>query len=71
MITGGSTGKWCSPFGAIWEKMMEKFELREEDYVCANCKYYGGCDRSRNCDTICEKWDISSLALEDLMEERM
>lgn len=51
---------------------MEKlaFELREEDYICANCKYYGGCERSRNCDTICEKWDISSLALEDLMEER-
>ena len=22
---------------------MEDFELREEDYVCANCKYYG-CD---------------------------
>lgn len=55
------------------EKMMEeqKFELREEDYICANCKYYGGCDRCRNCDTICEKWDISGLALEDLMEERM
>lgn len=57
------------------EKMMEKqqfeFELKEEDCICANCKYYGGCDRSRNCDTICEKWDISGLALEDLMEERM
>lgn len=47
---------------------MEDFELREEDYVCANCKYYG-CDRSKNCDTICDKWDISEFVLEDLMEE--
>lgn len=48
---------------------MEDFELREEDYVCANCKYYG-CDRSKNCKTICDKWAISEFVLEDLMEER-
>lgn len=48
---------------------MDNFELREEDYVCVNCKYYG-CDRSKNCDTICDKWDISAFVLEDLMEER-
>ena len=49
--------------------MMENPELREEDYVCANCKYYG-CDRSKNCDTICDKWVISEFVLEDLIEER-
>ena len=43
--------------------------LLEEDYVCKNCKYYG-CDRSKNCDTICDKWDISEFVLEDLIEER-
>ncbi len=48
---------------------MEDFELKEEDYVCANCKYYG-CDRSKNCDTICDKWSISDFILEDLIEER-
>ena len=29
---------------------MEQIKLREEDYICANCKYYG-CDRSKNCET--------------------
>ena len=48
---------------------MKEFEFRDEDYVCANCKYYG-CDRSKNCDTICDKWDISEFVLEDLIEER-
>ena len=43
--------------------------LLEEYYVCKNCKYYG-CDRSKNCDTICDKWDISEFVLEDLIEER-
>lgn len=46
-----------------------EFEFLEEDYICANCKYFC-CDRSKNCDTICDKWDISEFVLEDLMEER-
>ena len=48
---------------------MEGFELLESDYICSNCKYYG-CDRSKNCDSICEKWTISELILEELLEER-
>ena len=43
--------------------------LRDEDYVCSNCKYYG-CDRSKNCDTICDKWTISEFVLEELIEEK-
>ena len=49
--------------------MTELEILREEDYVCKNCKYYG-CDRSKNCDTICDKWTISEFVLEELIEER-
>lgn len=48
---------------------MSEFKLRKEDYICSNCRYYG-CDRSKNCDTICDKWIISELVLENLMEER-
>lgn len=48
---------------------MTEFKLRNEDYICSNCRYYG-CDRSKNCDTICDKWSISELVLENLMEER-
>ena len=46
-----------------------EFELKEEDFICENCKYFG-CDRSKNCETIWEKWEISPLVLEALMEER-
>ena len=49
--------------------MTEHEILKEEDYICKNCKYYG-CDRSKNCDHICDKWDISDFILEDLIEER-
>lgn len=52
----------------LYEEFMEAI-LREEDYICGNCKYFG-CDRSRNCETICEKWVISEFVLEDLLEVR-
>ena len=48
---------------------MNDIELYDEDYVCSNCKYYG-CERSKNCDTICDKWCISELILEELCDER-
>lgn len=48
---------------------MTEFEFCDEDYICSNCKYYG-CDRSKNCETICDKWTISEFVLEELMEER-
>lgn len=47
---------------------ISKIQLKAEDYICSNCKYYG-CDRSRNCDTICDKWSLSELALEELFEQ--
>lgn len=48
---------------------MDDFKLLDEDYCCKNCKYYG-CDRSKNCDTICDKWSMSELVLEELIDER-
>lgn len=47
--------------------MMEELKLGEEDYICENCKYYG-CDRSKNCDTICDRWTLSEFVLEDIKE---
>lgn len=46
---------------------IQKIELSEKDFVCANCKYYG-CDRSKNCDTICDKWSLSEFVLEEMLE---
>ena len=52
----------------LYGEVME-LKLREEDYICQNCKYFG-CDRSKNCETICDKWSISEFVLEDLLEAR-
>lgn len=49
---------------------MNEIEFCDEDYICSNCKYYG-CERSKNCDTICDKWAISEFVLEEIIEERM
>ncbi|MGN0334271.1 MAG: hypothetical protein ACI4DV_01220 [Lachnospiraceae bacterium] len=49
--------------------MQKEILIEVENPVCTDCKYYGGCERTGNCDTTCDKWDVSSLMLEDLLED--
>ena len=64
-----SLEEWVNGMPPILISVCQTKPIRIKETSCKNCKYYG-CDRSKNCDHICDKWDISDFILEDLIEER-